>query len=162
MMSWAIRNYKVISKPKQNRVWIPKQKPTDPQNTYCPGEINAKLAAVDSYLSSFSIPNTASMLTHQTAYSTSLQISQIDSYLEAIADRVLGKAPSVVIKSCSDSESNFEKTLYKFNLDSRLSTLQQKNLSNLLMLANRRKERAQIKGTTCSIQCPKCQLLFLF
>ena len=29
------------------------------------------------------------------------------------------------------------------------------------MLANRRKERAQRKGTTCSVQCPKCQLLFL-
>ena len=29
------------------------------------------------------------------------------------------------------------------------------------MLANRWKERAQIKGTTCSVQCPKCQLLFL-
>ena len=86
--------------------------------------------------------------------------------LPILADRVLGRATPFSSEKYSDFESTldsseFENMLHRYNLDSRLTASQQKNLSNLLLLANRRKERAQVKGTTCSVKCPKCQLSFL-
>ena len=51
--------------------------------------------------------------------------------------------------------------LHRYNLDSHLTASQKQNLSNLLLLDNRRKERAQMKGTICSAKCPKCQLSFI-
>ena len=51
--------------------------------------------------------------------------------------------------------------LHRYNFDSRLTSSQQQNLSNLLLLDNTRKERAQMKGTIFSATCPKCQLSFI-
>ena len=61
-------------------------------------QINTKHATFDSSLFSFRNPNTPSMLVHQPTISSSLHLSQIDSYLEDIADKILGKAPPFLTK----------------------------------------------------------------
>ena len=85
-------------------------------------QINTKLATVDSSLFSFSTPNTPSMLVHQPTISSSLHLSQIDSYLEEIADRILGKAPLFLTENSSDKStlhsSNFENMLLQLRFSS--------------------------------------------
>jgi len=134
MMLWAIHNFKSIPTHKTHQQWIPKQKTTvyaDPQNIACTEEINAKLATVDSYLSSF------------------ISTSNVES--QSLNDNL----------SNFQIHSSFENLLTKYKDDSRLTASQQETACHLLFLSRKREGLAQSQGKICSFLCPKCDLKFV-